>query len=249
MGSSANNEGAKAAAGCQFRTTRWTRVCKARNLETPSAVEALSQLCREYWYPLYAFVRRRGYSPEDGEDLTQSFFARLLDKQYLQRADPGRGRFRTFLLKSLDHFLVNEWEKQKALKRGGRCLFVSWEELKAEDRYNEEPFHELSPDKLYDRRWALTLIEKAMEVLRREYASAGEQAVFEALQGFLSGAEDLDSHKRVAARLNLTENAVKMRVHRLKRRFGMLLREQIADTVSEEGEIDDEMRYLLAVWN
>ena len=249
MRSSENKQGLGAAAGWQFRSTRWTLVCKARNLETPSAVEALSQLCREYWYPLYAFVRRRGYSPEDGEDLTQSFFARLLEKQYLQHADRERGRFRTFLLKSLDHFLVNEWEKQKTVKRGGRCLFVSWEELKAEDRYNEEPFHELSADKLYDRRWALTLIEKAMEVLRHEYASAGEQAVFEALQGCLSGHESPDSHKDVAARLDLTPGAVKMRLHRLKLRFGQLLREQIADTVSEEGEIDDEMRHLLAVWN
>lgn len=249
MGSSENKHGAKAAAGCQFRTTRWTLVCKARNLETPSAAEALSQLCGEYWYPLYAFIRRRGYSPEDGQDLTQSFFARLLEKQYLQSADRERGRFRTFLLKSLDHFLVNEWEKQKAVKRGGRCFFVSWEELQAEDRYDAEPSDDLSADKLFDRRWALNLIEKAIAVLRQEHATAGELAVFEALQGFLSGADNPETHKEVGARLGLTENAVKMRVFRLKRRFGVLLREVVADTVSEEGEIDDEMHYLLAVWN
>jgi RNA polymerase sigma factor (sigma-70 family) len=249
MRSSENKPSSHPLAGGQFKTTRWTLVCKARNLDTSSAGEALSQLCRDYWYPLYAFVRRGGHSPEDAQDLTQEFFAQLLSKQTLKHADQELGRFRNFLLTSLKHFLVNEWHKLKTIKRGGRFFFVSWEELGAEARYGEEPFHELSADKLYERRWALTLIDKAMGILRQEYTTAGEQAVFGALQGFLSGVPHSESHKDVAARLGLTEAAVKMRVHRLKQRFGMLLREQIADTVSEATEIDDEMRHLFAIWN
>jgi RNA polymerase sigma factor (sigma-70 family) len=231
-----------------FMTTRWTRVHKACQDDSPSGMEALSGLCQDYWYPLYAFARRQGHSREDSQDLTQGFFARLFEKDYLKRADAVRGRFRTFLLSSFTHFLINDWEKNKAEIRGGRCAHVSWDELAAEERYGQEPFHDLSPEKLYDQRWALILIEKAMAALRREHELAGEQAIFEALQGYLTGPQGLESYQEVAARLNLTEDAVKMRVHRLKRRFGMLLRGQIADTVSEEKEIEEEMRQLFAVW-
>jgi RNA polymerase sigma factor (sigma-70 family) len=236
-------------AGWRFRSTRWTQVWKAGNLDTPSAEEALSELCRNYWPPLYAFVRRRGFSPEDSEDLTQAFFAQLLEKQYLQRALPERGRFRTFLLTSLDHFLCNEWDRRKSVKHGGRFFFVSLEELQAEERYQQEPFHDLTAEKLYDRRWVMILIKKTTEILRQEYTTAGDTAAFEALQGFLSGDPNPESYQEVAARMKLTVAAVKMRAHRLKRRFGTLLREQVADTVLDEKDIDEEISHLRAVWD
>jgi RNA polymerase sigma factor (sigma-70 family) len=248
MGSSDAKGSSPAAAGASFKSTHWSVVRKACNLDSATAVEALSQLCRDYWYPLYAFVRRRGYSPEDAQDLTQAFFARLLEKHFVQQADRTRGRFRAFLLSSLENFLNNEWDKGKTIKRGGRCFFVSWETLGAEDRYGKEPFSDLSADKLYERRWVMTLLEKATDALRREHEAAGEQAVFEALLGFLSGTQNPEPYKDVAARLNLTQDAVRVRVHRLKRRFGKLLREVVADTV-EAGEIDDEMRHLFTVFD
>jgi RNA polymerase sigma factor (sigma-70 family) len=243
-----HDEGSPIGARGVFKTTRWTRVHKACQEDSPSGRLALSGLCQDYWYPLYAFARRRGHSKEDSQDLTQGFFARLFEKDYLKRADAARGRFRTFLLSSFTHYLINDWEKNQAGIRGGKCSFVSWEGELAEERYGQEPSHELSPEKLYDQRWALILIEKTMAALRQEHTRAGEQALFEALQGHLTGGEGLESYKAAAARLHLTESAVKMRVHRLKRRFGILLREQIADTVSQEKEIDEEMRQLFAAW-
>ena len=245
-----NSEGNESAGAPKslFSTTHWSVVLAAGQRDTPQAREALERLCRTYWYPLYAYVRRRGYAPEDAQDLTQEFFARLVEKHVVQHADQARGRFRAFLLSSLEHFLNNEWDKRKTVKRGGQCFFVSWENLGAEDRYGKEPFSNLSAEKLYERRWATTLLEKATEALRREHQAAGEQAVFEALLGFLSGTPNPEPYKDVAARLNLTEDAVRMRVHRLKRRFGKLLREVVADTV-EAGELDDEMRHLFAVWD
>ena len=248
MGRCSTNGSSPAAAGAYFKSTHWSLVRKACNLDSPTAVEALSQLCRDYWYPLYAFVRRRGYSPEDAQDLTQDFFARLVEKDFVQHADQARGRFRAFLLSSLEHFLHNEWDKRRTIKRGGQCFFVSWETLGAEDRYGKEPFSHLSADKLYERRWAMTLLEKATEALRWEHQAAGEQAVFDALVGFLSGNPNPEPYKDVADRLHLTEDAVRMRVHRLKRRFGKLLREEVAATV-EAGEIDDEIRHLFTVWD
>jgi RNA polymerase sigma factor (sigma-70 family) len=247
MGTSSQQAQSPAAACAEFKTTRWATVRKACCDDSPSGQQALADLCRDYWYPLYAFARRQGHSPEDGKDLTQGFFARLLEKDYLKRAEPTRGRFRTFLLSSFKHFLINDWAKNRAEIRGGKFLFVSWDEL-VEERYAREPFHELSPEKLYDQRWALTLIEKAMASLRHEYAATGDLAVIESLQGFLTEDSGGESYKAVAARLNLTEDAVKMRVHRLRQRFGMLLREQIADTVADVQEIEDEMRCLFTVW-
>ena len=233
----------------RFRTTRWTRVCKAGQLDTPSASEALAELCREYWYPLYAFARRRGLSPEDAQDLTQSFFARLLEKQYLQRADPARGRFRSFLLSSITHFLCNEWEKQKTIKRGGQCFFVSWDELDAENRYRQEPFSELSAEKLYDRRWAMTILDKAREGMRQEHSASGELALFETLEGAITGTLEPQTYHDLAARLSLTEAAVRMRIHRLKRRYGKVLREVVQATLAEGEDVDAEIRQLFAAWS
>lgn len=246
MGNSGSQRSPPSPPGARFKSTRWSVVRRACSGDSSSAADALAQLCHDYWYPLYAFVRRKGYSPEDAQDLTQEFFARLVERHSVGRADQARGRFRAFLLGSLEHFLHNEWNKRKAIKRGGKCFFVSWEELCAEDRYSQEPFSDLSPEKLYDQRWAMALLEKATQALRHEYETSGEVAVFEALQGLLT--DPAEPYKEVAARLNLTEDAVRMRKHRLKRRFGKLLRDEIADTV-EEGEIDDEMRHLFAAWD
>ena len=234
--------------GAHFKSTRWSAVRKAGDPDAPSAMEALARLCRDYWYPLYAFVRRKGYTPEDAQDLTQEFFARVFEKGIVEQANQARGRFRSFLLSSLNHFLSNEWDKKKTIKRGGQCYFISWEELGAEDRYVQEPFSNVSAENLYERHWAATLLEKSTEALRREYEAAGEQAVFEVLLGFLSGLEKRESYKQASDRLNLTEDAVRMRLHRMRRRFGKLLREEVADTV-EPDEIDDEMRHLFTVWD
>lgn len=234
---------------CRFENTRWTQVWKACNHNTPSAQEALSELCHVYWGPLYTFVRRKGHSKEDSEDLTQAFFVQLLEKKYLQRASPERGRFRTFLLTSLNNFLHNEWDRHQAVKRGGCCFVVSLEELQTEERYQQEPFHNLTAEKLYNRRWVLILLERSMDMLRREYTTAREQVAFEALQGFLTVDPNSESYQDVAARLQLTVDAVKMRVHRLKQRFRILLREQVADTVSDENDIDEEIHHLFEVWD
>jgi RNA polymerase sigma factor (sigma-70 family) len=233
-------------AGAKFGTTHWSVVLRAGGSDTACREEALARLCRDYWYPLYAFVRRRGYLAPEAQDLTQDFFAQLLGKQRLNQANPARGRFRTFLLNCLDHFLANEWDKQRTVKRGGRCVIVSLEELHAEDRYQREPFHELSPEKLYDRRWALTLLEKTVQRLRQEYVTSGDAASFDALQAYLSGGEKTALYKDLAKDLGITEAAVKMRVLRLRRRFGELLRAEIAETVSGPKELEAEMRDLFA---
>jgi RNA polymerase sigma factor (sigma-70 family) len=247
MGSSSTRRGSPATAGARLKTTRWTLVRNARHRDPATAAGALAQLCRDYWYPLYAYIRKRGYSPEDAQDLTQEFFARLIKNHSVQQADQARGRFRSFLLSSLDNFLCNEWEKQKAIKRGGQCFFVSWDELRAEARYGQEPCSDLSAEKLYERRWATTLLDKTKAALRREHEIANKLAEFDTLVGFLSGTRNAEPYKKVAARLNLTEDTIRMRVHRLKQRFGQLLRQEVADTVDAE-ELDDEMQHLFTLW-
>ncbi len=235
--------------GQEFASTHWSVVLSAGRGDDTVSREALAKLCRTYWYPLYAFVRRRGNAPEEAEDLTQDFFAYFLEKECVQRVDPQRGRFRAFLLSSLRHFLENEWDKRRAVKRGGRCRFVSWEELGAETRYRLEPFHDLSADKLYDRRWAMRVIENAMATLRKEHESGEELAVFDALHAHLSDGAGTETYQQLAARLDLSEAAVKMRVLRLRRRFGELLRIEVAQTVTGPVELEEEMRHLLAAWD
>ncbi len=233
----------------RFTTTHWSVVLQARSPPAASAERALAQLCQNYWYPLYAYVRRRGHAPPEAEDLTQDFFGRLLEKGSLQQVDRRRGKFRTFLLSSLDHVLANEWDKRRTLKRGGRCLFVSWDALHAEERYRREPFHDITAEKLYDRRWAMMVIERAIDALRREYESRQELQLFELLQPNLSAETRVEPLQEVAARLQLTEAAVKMRIHRLRRRFGELLRAEVAQTVSQPQELEEEMQHLLTVWD
>ena len=183
-----------------FSATHWSVVLQAASgVESPGAAAALEQLCRTYWYPLYAAVRRKGYPREEAEDLVQTFFARLIEKDYVGQADRERGKFRTFLLAALDHFLANEWNRQQTLRRGGGQRFISWDAEAIEGRYVREPFHELSPERLFDRRWAAVLLERAHQALGREYAAAGKGGLFEALQPCLTGESPPDGYRKLSA--------------------------------------------------
>jgi RNA polymerase sigma-70 factor (ECF subfamily) len=207
----------------------------------------LEKLCRTYWYPLYAFVRRQGHEVEEAQDLTQEFFARLLAKNYLALADPGRGRFRTFLLASLKNFLANEWRRLSRPKRGGGQQFIPLDAETAEGRYSLEPADESSPDKLYEKRWAAILLEQAMDRLREEFSATGRAQLFEELKLWIWGEKNAVSQTEVAKRLSMSEGAVNVAVHRLRRRYRELLREEIAHTVANPVEIEEELRYLKTV--
>jgi RNA polymerase sigma-70 factor (ECF subfamily) len=213
----------------------------------PSAEAALEKLCRTYWFPLYAFARRQGNSPEDAQDLTQDFFARLLEKKYLAKADPERGKFRTFLLGSLKNFLVNEWKRAGRLKRGGGSEFLSIDTEAAEERYAAEAHSEFNPDAEYETRWAVTLIEQVLSALRQEFNASDKAKLFEELKGFIWGAKSTASYAEIAARLDLSEGNVKVAVHRLRQRFRELLRAEVAHTVSGPEDIDVELRHLIHV--
>jgi RNA polymerase sigma factor (sigma-70 family) len=231
----------------QFVATHWSVVMMAGQSHLPQAADALERLCRAYWYPLYAYVRRQGKSPEDAEDLTQQFFSRLLEKDYLTRADPERGKFRTFLVRSLNNFLINEWKRTGRLKRGGDVIFLSLNAEEAEERYAEEPVHDSNPANAYERLWAVALIEQVFSVLRREYAAAGKGHLFEALKGFIWGDVEPTSYVELGRSLNLTEGTVKVAVHRLRKRFREVVRAEIAHTVARPEDIDEELRHLIAV--
>jgi RNA polymerase sigma-70 factor (ECF subfamily) len=225
----------------RFPTTRWSLIVSSRQRPTQDSREALASLCAAYWYPLYAYVRRQGESIEDAQDLTQGFFSRLLDKRYLDDFDRARGRFRTFLLAAFRHYIINESNRVRAQKRGGDLPPLTLDLQDAEQRYHLEPSHNLTPEKIYERRWALTLLERSMARLRAESA---DQDRFDRLQGFLTG-EPADSYRQVAEELRMSEGALKVAVHRLRRRYGQLLREEIAQTVASPKEIKDEMNHLL----
>jgi RNA polymerase sigma-70 factor (ECF subfamily) len=230
----------------EFTTTHWSVVLEACQVESPQGADALEQLCRTYWYPLYAFVRRKGYSPADAQDLTQDFFARLLEKKYIALADRSRGRFRTFLLTSLQHFLANEWAKAKTERRGGGHQIISWEEDEAEERYLAEPADNLAPDKIFERRWATGLLELVLARLREEYTAAAKSEQFETLKVFVWGEKSLASYAEIAGQLRMSEGAVKVAVYRLRQRYRELLRAQVARTVASESEVDEELRYLIS---
>jgi RNA polymerase sigma-70 factor (ECF subfamily) len=230
-----------------FATTHWSLVLAAGAAPSPLAREALERLCQAYWYPLYAYVRRRGRNAHDAQDLTQEFFLYLLDHGYLARADPRKGRFRAFLLVALNHFLTNEWHRARALKRGGGHAFLSWDEFAAEDRYRREPMAADSPEYLFEQRWALAVVERAVQRLQDEFADSGRAETFEKLKGLLTGWHATEPYAALAARLGTTEPAIKMMVLRMRRRFGEILREEVAHTVSRAEEVDDELRHLLGV--
>ncbi len=229
-----------------FQTTHWSVVLAAGQSATPHAEAALESLCRSYWYPLYAYVRRQGHRPEDAQDLTQEFFARLLEKEYLKLADAGRGRFRSFLLKSLQHFLVNEWVRGQAQKRGGGQKLLSLDEAAGERSYLQEPAEQLPPESLYDKRWAMTLLERAMEQLRANYAAAGKRELFDRLQSLLLSEGSAQAYQELAGPLGLSEGAVKVALHRLRQRFRDAVRSEIAQTVATPAEVDEELRCLMA---
>ncbi len=237
----------KAAAGGGFAPTRWTVVLQAGQGDSAPARGALAQLCQSYWYPLYAFVRRKGYSPPDAEDLTQAFFAHLLEDRVIATADQEKGRFRSFLLTRLDHFLADEWDRVKAQKRGGGQQAIPLEGGEAETRYRIEPVDLRSPDKLFEYRWAMTLLERVFERLHQEYVGEGKAALFDELRGCLAQVRAAVPYAEVGARLGLSEGALRVAVHRLRRRYRTLLRVEIADTVSGPGEVEEELRHLFRV--
>jgi RNA polymerase sigma-70 factor (ECF subfamily) len=242
----------------RFASTRWSLVCAAaaeaaaRSVTTvatrgPSRA-AMAELCQSYWYPLYAFVRRRGYTAEEAGDLTQGFFAALLEKNYLADADRTRGRFRTFLLTSMKHYLANEHDRAVRLKRGGgrAILPLEFDLGHAESRYRTEPSHRLTPERLFERRWALTLLEKAMDQLRADYANEGKGALFDALKGALTCSDDAESCAMTSRALAMSQGALRVAAHRLRKRYRRCLRGVIADCVESEQEVDEEIRALFA---
>ena len=232
-----------------FATTHWSVVLAAGQSADAQASAALEQLCRTYWYPLYAFVRGSGYLPADAEDLTQEFFARLLAKDYLSAVHPERGRFRWFLLAAVKRFLINERERATTIKRGGTCPHVPFDGEKAEERYRLDAADGNTPDWLFDRAWAASLIQTTYERLEEEYTLEGKAALFAQLRAFLSGDKTGQTYAETGAGLEMTEGAVKVAVHRLRRRYRDLLREQVAQTVHTPAELEEELRNLQAVFS
>ncbi|MBS0263754.1 MAG: sigma-70 family RNA polymerase sigma factor [Planctomycetes bacterium] len=229
-----------------FPTTRWNLVLQSGNPQAPLAQESLAELCGSYWYPLYAYIRRRGYGPDEARDLTQDFFARALEKGLLAEADPTRGRFRAFLRAVCAHFLANRRDWDQAQKRGGGRTVVPIDSVDAEGRYARELADELTPERIYDRTWALTLLGRVLDRLGQEYDDAGKVATFQALRDLLSGDPEVHSYAAVAARLGTSEGAARVAAHRLRSRYGDLLRQEIAATLAEPADIDDEIRSLFA---
>ena len=227
-----------------FPTTRWTLVVAAADPQHKEARSALVSLCEGYWYPLYAYVRRRGYPPEQAQDLTQEFFIRLLEGRYLDRADPEKGRFRSFLLTSLKFFVADEEDRRRAHKRGGGVV-LPLEISSGEDRYRREPAHEETPERIFERRWALSVLDRVVERLRREFVHHGRPEHFDRLKMFLLGKSDAP-YAALAREMNTSEGALKVAIHRLRKRYRELFRQEIADTVADPGEIESELRFLAA---
>jgi RNA polymerase sigma-70 factor (ECF subfamily) len=236
------------APGDILATTHWTVVLAAGRRSTPQSDHALEELCRVYWFPLYAYVRRRGHSKEDAEDLTQAFFARFLGKNYLEGLSAERGRFRAFLLASLKHFLANEWDKSQRQKRGGRIPHLSLDWQTADTQFQIADPTASTADQAFDREWALALLAKVIERLSAESAAAGRGRQFAELKRFLTAGKDELSHAHAAAALGLSAGAVRVAVHRLRKRYRQLLREEIAQTLADPAQVDEEMRALFGAF-
>jgi RNA polymerase sigma-70 factor (ECF subfamily) len=230
-----------------FATTHWSVVLKAGHSDTTQARDALAKLCQTYWYPLYAYVRRRGHSVHDAQDLTQAFFTRLLERHWVGDAKQERGRFRTFLLTAMSRFLSDEWDKLRAQKRGGGIPLLPLQLDTGETRYGNEPADNSTPEQYFERRWALTLLDTVLQRLRGEYEREGKGALFAALHPTLVGDRELQPYAKLTAVLDMQEGAVKVAVHRLRKRYRQLLREEIAKTMAESEDIDEELRHLFAV--
>lgn len=228
----------------RFRTTRWSLVLQARNHAAVPAQAALSELCRSYWLPLYGFIRSRSLSADEAQDLTQSFFERLLDKEFLADVNPDRGRFRSFLLAAVRHFLSNERDRVRADKRGGQATFESLDWAEGEARYQSELTDNMTAERLFERQWALALLDRVLARLRQEFIDSGRIEVFEALAEHLSSAEDRTSYAQTATALGTSEQTARVAAHRLRKRYRLLLKEEIAQTTSTAEEADDELRCL-----
>ena len=229
----------------QFPTTRWTLVVAATNPEQKEARSALGSLCERYWYPLYAYLRRCGYPADKAQDLTQEFFIRLLEGRYLDRADPEKGRFRAFMLTSLKFFVADEEDRQRARKRGGGLL-VPMEFSSGEERYQREPAHDETPERIFERRWALSVLDRVVEKVRNEFVQHGRQEHFERLKVFLLGQSEAP-YAALAREMKTSEGALKVAIHRLRKRYRDLFRQEIEDTVADPAEVDSEIRYLAVV--
>src|SRR5512145_3333687 len=233
------------AGGSDFPTTRWTMVVAAGDPHRKEARSALVALCENYWYPLYAYLRRLGYPADQAQDLTQEFFIRMLEGRYLDRADPEKGRFRSFLLTSLKFFVADEEDRQRAQKRGGGAV-VSLEFQSGEERYQREPSHDETPERMFERRWALSVLDRVVERLRSEFVQHGRPEHFERLKVFLLGQSDAP-YASLAREMNTSEGALKVAIHRLRKRYRELFRQEIGDTVADPAEVESELRYLAAV--
>jgi RNA polymerase sigma-70 factor (ECF subfamily) len=229
----------------QFPTTRWTLVVAAGDPRRTEARSALISLCENYWYPLYAFLRRRGYQADPAQDLTQEFFTRMLEGRYLDRAHPEKGRFRSFLLTSLKFFVADEEDRQRALKRGGGAV-LPLEFSSGEERYLREPAHDETPERIFERRWALSVLDRVVERLRHEFVRHGRPEHFDQLKVFLLGQSDAP-YSALAREMNMSEGALKVAIHRLRKRYRELFRQEIADTVADPAEVESELRFLAAV--
>ncbi len=225
-----------------FPPTRWTLVIAAADPQRKDARSALISLCEGYWYPLYAYVRRRGYQAEQAQDLTQEFFIRVLEGRYLDRADPEKGRFRSFLLTSLKFFVADEEDRSRAQKRGSGAV-LPLELSSGEDRYQREPAHDETPERIFERRWALSVLDRVVERLRDEFVQHGRPEHFERLKMFLLGKSDAP-YAALASEMNTSEGALKVAIHRLRKRYRELFRQEIADTVADPGEVESELRFL-----
>jgi RNA polymerase sigma-70 factor (ECF subfamily) len=233
--------------GGWFTTTHWSIVLAARDPSAPQAADALEKLCRSYWYPLYAFVRRQGYDESSAKDQVQGFFARLLEKNFLAEVDQEKGKFRSFLLASLKHYMADERDKARAQKRGGGQILISLDETVGEDRYRAEPVDVMDAEKLYERRWALTLLDQARERLKEEFQNAGKSDLYQHLQLFDAGGRESPPYADVAREVGLSESGLRTAVFRMRQRYQELVREEVAQTVSSPQEVDEEIRHLILV--
>ena len=227
-----------------FPATQWTVVLAAGGTPSPESAAALERLCSSYWYPLYAFVRRRGHSPPDAQDLTQEFFARLLEHNWIAHANRHKGRFRSFLLMAMKRFLSKEWDKVKTLKRGGQVRLVSLQLDTAETRYAREPADTRTPEQVFEEQWALVLLDSVLNRLRNDYGQEGKGALFHTLEPCLIGSREAQPYAALAAEMGMTEGAVKMAVCRLRERYRACLKEEIGHTVASPAEVDEELRHL-----
>lgn len=230
----------------RFQSTHWSLIAQAADPDSPNTHEALSKLCENYWFPLYAYIRRKGHSHADALDLTQGYFERLLSKNYIAAVDRSKGRFRTFLLVSLEHFLAKEWNRAHRQKRGGGQTIISLDAVAAEERYRIEPQDNRTPAQIFDYEWALAVLNKAMARLGAEYESSGKGGVFHALNGFLSGEAPELPQEEIGQKLGMSAGAVAVALHRMRKRYGEILRAEITDTLTDRADLNQELQTLFA---